>query len=35
MRQAQPGQEVMMTLLRDGTEITLSVTLGERPASLP
>jgi len=35
MRQAQPGQEVMMTLLRDGAEITLNVTLGERPVSLP
>jgi S1-C subfamily serine protease len=35
MRQSQPGQEVTLTLLRDGAEIALNVTLGERPVSLP
>jgi S1-C subfamily serine protease len=33
--QAEPGQEVIFTLLRDGDEITVEVTLGERPASTP
>jgi S1-C subfamily serine protease len=32
---AEPGQEVTFTLLRDGDEITVEVTLGERPASTP
>ncbi len=33
--QAQPGQEVTLTLLRDGREISVEVTLGERPSSTP
>ena len=32
---ATPGHEVTLTLLRDGRERTLDVTLGERPATLP
>lgn len=31
--EAQPGQEAMFTLLRDGNEIAVEVTLGERPSS--
>jgi serine protease Do len=31
--EAQPGQDVTFTLLRDGGEITVEVTLGERPSS--
>jgi serine protease Do len=33
--QAEPGQEITLTLLRGGGEITAKVTLGERPASTP
>jgi serine protease Do len=33
--QAEPNQEVSLTLLRDGDELTVDVTLGERPASTP
>jgi len=32
-RQAQPGQEVILALLRDGQQIELPVTLGERPGN--
>jgi S1-C subfamily serine protease len=35
LQQAEPGQEVTLVLLREGDEITLKVTLGERPASTP
>jgi serine protease Do len=35
LQQAEPGQQVELTLLRGGDEITLSVTLGERPAMTP
>jgi len=31
VRQAEPGQEVTLTILRDGKEIKVPVTLGERP----
>ena len=33
--EASPGQEVTLTILRDGNERTLEVTLGERPATIP
>jgi S1-C subfamily serine protease len=33
--QSEPGQETTITLLRDGEEIPITVTLGERPASMP
>lgn len=33
MSQAAPGQTVIMTILRDGKQIEISVELGERPAS--
>jgi len=33
--EARPGQEVSLTILRDGKEITIEVTLGERPATIP
>jgi serine protease Do len=32
---ADPGQEVVFTLVRGGDEVTVQVTLGERPASMP
>jgi len=32
---AEPGYEASFTLLRDGNEITIDVTLGEPPASMP
>lgn len=32
---AEPGDEASFTLLRDGSEITVEVTLGEPPASMP
>jgi S1-C subfamily serine protease len=35
MRRAEPGQKVRLTLLRDGTQIEVDVTLGERPTSTP
>jgi S1-C subfamily serine protease len=35
LQQAEPGQQVELTLLRDGGEVTLEVTLGERPESTP
>ena len=35
MEQAEPGQEATLTLLREGKEIVITVTLGERPASTP
>jgi S1-C subfamily serine protease len=35
LQQAEPGQEVELTLLRDGDETTVGVTLGERPALTP
>jgi serine protease Do len=33
--QAKPGQEVTLTVLRDGQEIEVPVTLGKRPAPTP
>jgi len=33
VRQSEPGQTVTLTLLRDGEQIELGVTLGERPAT--
>lgn len=33
MAEAEPGQEVTLTLLRDGREVVVTVTLAERPAS--
>jgi serine protease Do len=33
VRQAEPGQVVTLTLLRDGTQIEVGVTLAERPAT--
>ena len=33
--EAKPGQQVTLTILRDGEERTLEVTLGERPATIP
>jgi serine protease Do len=35
VEQAEPGQEATFTLLRDGQEISVTVTLGERPMSTP
>jgi serine protease Do len=35
VRQAKPDQEVTLTVLRDGQEIEVPVTLGERPAPIP
>ena len=35
LQQAEPGQQVELGLLRDGEQITLDVTLGERPALTP
>jgi S1-C subfamily serine protease len=35
MEQAEPGQEATFTLLREGEEITIDVTLGQRPESVP
>jgi serine protease Do len=35
LRGAAPGQEVTLTLLRDGKEVTLDVALGERPTAGP
>jgi S1-C subfamily serine protease len=35
LQQAEPGQQVELGLLRDGGEVTLEVTLGERPAQTP
>ena len=35
MQQAEPGQEVTLSLIREGDDITVKVTLGERPASTP
>lgn len=32
---AGPGQEVTLTLVRDGQQVELKVTLGERPTSVP
>jgi S1-C subfamily serine protease len=32
---SEPGQDVTLTVLRDGQEIMVEVSLGERPASLP
>ena len=33
VRQAEPGQEVTLTLLRDGEQIEVPLTLGERPGT--
>jgi S1-C subfamily serine protease len=33
IRQAEPGQEVILTILRDGQQLQVPVTLGERPGS--
>jgi S1-C subfamily serine protease len=33
IRQAEPGQQVSLTVLRDGKRTELSVTLAERPGS--
>ena len=33
--QAEPGQQVALTVLRGGDEVTVDVTLGERPATTP
>jgi serine protease Do len=35
VQQAQPGQEVTLTPLRDGKQVEVPVTLGERPAPTP
>ena len=35
VREAQPGQEVTITLLREGREVSVEVILGERPTALP
>jgi S1-C subfamily serine protease len=35
MRLSRPGQEVTLSLLRDGQEVEVSVTLGERPMFTP
>ncbi len=35
LQQAQPGQEVTLTVLRDGQEVAVEVTLGEPPTSTP
>ncbi len=35
LRQAEPGQEVMLTVLRDGRQVDVEVTLGERPTLMP
>jgi S1-C subfamily serine protease len=35
VQQAQPGQDVPLTLLRDGKQVEVPVTLGERPTSTP
>lgn len=32
---AEPGQEVTLSLLRDGQEVEVAVVLGERPTSIP
>jgi S1-C subfamily serine protease len=33
LKQADPGQTITLTVLRDGKNLDLQVTLGERPAS--
>ena len=35
LRGAEPGQDVTLTVLRDGQQTMVEVTLGERPASMP
>jgi len=35
VQESAPGQQVTLTILRDGNERTLEVTLGERPATIP
>jgi serine protease Do len=35
MQASDPGQSVIFTVLRDGVEVSVPVTLGERPASMP
>lgn len=35
VQQAQPGQEVRLTLLRDGKQVQVTVVLGEPPTSTP
>jgi serine protease Do len=35
LRGSEPGQEVVLTLLRDGQETVIEVILGERPESMP
>jgi S1-C subfamily serine protease len=35
LQQAQPGQEVILTLLRDGQEAAVEVTLDESLTSVP
>lgn len=35
VQQTQVGQQVTLTILRDGQQQTLNLTLGERPASVP
>jgi len=35
LQKFKPGQNVMLTLLRDGSQVELGVTLGERPTSTP
>jgi serine protease Do len=35
VREARPGQQVTLTILRDGRERTIDVTLGQRPATNP
>ncbi|RLC86493.1 MAG: peptidase S1, partial [Chloroflexi bacterium] len=32
LQETEPGQEITLTLLREGKEHTVPVTLGERPA---
>ena len=35
LREARPAQEVTLTLLREGEELSVQVVLGERPTALP
>jgi S1-C subfamily serine protease len=35
IQELDPGQEVILTIIRTGDEIETTVTLGERPASAP
>jgi S1-C subfamily serine protease len=35
LQQAEPGQEVALTLLRDGNQLQVDVILGQRSVSAP